>query len=85
MWLPTPIYERLPHTLLLVGLLFMSTVMYLGMDHPQTPLYFGAGFFCCLWSLFIFEMRLRNRKREPRQGAPAHESGSGPSGVADDG
>ena len=62
MWLPTPIYERLPHVLLLVGLVFMSTVMYLGLEHPQTPLYFGAGFFCCLWSLFIFELRLRHRK-----------------------
>lgn len=62
MWLPSPIYERLPHVLLLVGLVFMSTVMYLGIDHPQTPIYFGAGFFCCLWSLFIFELRLRHRK-----------------------
>lgn len=62
MWLPTPVYERLPHVLLLVGLVFMSTVMYLGLEHPQTPLYFGAGFFCCLWSLFIFELRLRHRK-----------------------
>lgn len=62
MWLPTPVYERLPHVLLLVGLIFMSTVMYLGIDHPNTPVYFGAGFFCCLWSLVIFEMRLRSRK-----------------------
>lgn len=62
MWLPSPLYERLPHFLLLVGLVFMSTVMYLGIDHPQTPIYFGAGFFSCLWSLFIFELRLRHRK-----------------------
>jgi len=68
MWLPTPIYERLPHVLLLIGLLFMSTVMYLGISHPQTPVYFGAGFFCCLWSLVIFELRLRNRKRIRRSG-----------------
>lgn len=66
MWLPTPIYERLPHFLLLVGLVFMSTVMYLGIDHPQTPIYFGAGFFSCLWSLIIFELRLRHRKPTPR-------------------
>jgi len=71
MWLPTPIYERLPHFLLLVGLVFMSTVMYLGIDHPQTPIYFGAGFFCCLWSLFIFELRLRHRKPTGRS---PHES-----------
>ena len=76
MWLPTPVYERLPHSLLLVGLLFMSTVMYLGIEHPQTPVYFGAGFFCCLWSLVIFEMRLRSRKPVQRADS-GEESGSG--------
>ncbi len=76
MWLPTPVYERLPHSLLLVGLLFMSTVMYLGIEHPQTPIYFGAGFFCCLWSLVIFEMRLRSRKPVERV-STGEDSGSG--------
>ena len=74
MWLPTPIYERLPHFLLLVGLVFMSTVMYLGIDHPQTPIYFGAGFFSCLWSLIIFELRLRHRKPAPRSKRPSAEA-----------
>jgi len=77
MWLPTPIYERLPHFLLLVGLVFMSTVMYLGIDHPQTPIYFGAGFFSCLWSLFIFELRLRHRKPAGRGEDKAAETESG--------
>lgn len=70
MWLPTPIYERLPHFLLLVGLIFMTTVLYLGLEHPQAPVYFGSGFFCCLWSMFIFSLRLRNRqpmKKNPGQ------------------
>ena len=84
MWLPTPIYERLPHFLLLVGLLFMSTVMYLGMDHPQTPLYFGAGFFCCVWSLFIFELRLRSRKRPTGQGTTVQEGGPAANSASDD-
>jgi len=77
MWLPTPIYERLPHFLLLAGLLFLSTVMYLGVDHPQTPLYFGAGFFCSLWSLAIFELRLRSRKPSGRQQSAAKEADDG--------
>lgn len=74
MWLPTPIYERLPHFLLLVGLVFMSTVMYLGVDHPQTPIYFGAGFFSCMWSLIIFELRLRHRKPTRRSTGPSTEA-----------
>lgn len=75
MWLPTPVYERLPHFLLLVGLIFMSTVMYLGVSHPQTPVYFGAGFFCSLWSLVIFEMRLRSR-RPGRRNDTEEDAGS---------
>jgi hypothetical protein len=81
MWIPTPIYERLPHILLLVGLIFMSTVMYLGLDHPQAPMYFGAGFFCCLWSMVIFSLRLRYRRPVKRNDsqqesvtASAHDS-----------
>lgn len=77
MWLPTPIYERLPHFLLLAGLLFLSTVMYLGVSHPQTPIYFGAGFFCGLWSLAIFELRLRHRKPPRRQKPAAKEADDG--------
>ena len=74
MWLPTPIYERLPHVLLLVGLVFMSTVMYMGPYHPQTPIYFGAGFFCCLWSMVIFTLRLRHREPAQRGESAAQES-----------
>ncbi|MDH3350002.1 MAG: hypothetical protein OEM60_00500 [Gammaproteobacteria bacterium] len=62
-------YERLPHFLLLVGLIFMSTVMYLGLEHPQAPMYFGSGFFCCLWSMVVFSLRLRHRRPVKQPGA----------------
>lgn len=62
MWIPTPIYERVPQFWLLLGLLFMSSGTYLGFDYALTKLYFGAGLICCVWSLWIFSMRLRNRK-----------------------
>jgi hypothetical protein len=62
MWIPTPIYDRVPQFWLLLGLLFMSSGTYLGFDYALTKLYFGAGLVCCLWSLWIFAMRLRNRK-----------------------
>jgi hypothetical protein len=62
MWLPTPIYERIPQFWLLLGLLFMSSGTYLGFDYQLSFLYFGVGFICCVWSLSIFAMRLRNRK-----------------------
>ncbi len=62
MWLPTPIYERIPQFWLLLGLLFMSSGTYLGFDYALTKLYFGTGFVCLAWSLCIFTMRFKNRK-----------------------
>lgn len=73
MWLPTPIYERVPQFWLLLGLLFMSSGTYLGFDYPLTKLYFGTGFICTAWSLWIFTMRFRNRKtlKEARKDTPS--------------
>jgi Kef-type K+ transport system membrane component KefB len=61
MWVPTPIYERIPQFWLLLGLLFMSSGTYLGFDYSLSFWYFGAGFVCCVWSLWIFSMRLKAR------------------------
>ena len=62
MWLPTPLYERIPQFWLLLGLLFMSSGTYLGFDYSLSFVYFGVGFICCIWSLWIFSMRLSSRK-----------------------
>jgi len=62
MWIPTPVYERIPQFWLLLGLLFMSSGTYLGFDYSLSFVYFGVGFVCCIWSLWIFSMRLRNRE-----------------------
>lgn len=32
-WLPTPIYERIPHFYFLAGLLFMTDGLYLGFEN----------------------------------------------------
>ena len=61
MWLPTPIYERIPQFWLLLGLLFMTSGIYLGFDYSLSFVYFGVGFTCCGWSLWIFSMRLHHR------------------------
>jgi threonine/homoserine/homoserine lactone efflux protein len=72
MWLPTPIYERIPQFWLLLGLLFMSSGTYLGFDYGLSFLYFGVGFVCSLWSLWIFSLRaharrvLRQKQKEER-------------------
>jgi len=79
MWLPTPVYERIPQFWLLLGLLFMSSGTYLGFDFSLSFLYFGIGFACCLWSLWIFSMRLRSRK-EPQQTQEQAEQAAQPRG-----
>ncbi len=63
MWIPGPIYERIPQFWLLIGLLFMSSGIYLGFDYKLTFLYFGTGFVCCAWSIRIFVMRAIYRKK----------------------
>ena len=67
MWLPTPVYERIPQFWLLLGLLFMSAGTYLGFDYALSFLYFGVGFVCCAWSLWIFTMRATARKEAREQ------------------
>ena len=67
MWIPTPIYERIPQFWLLLGLLFMSAGTYLGFDYKLSFLYFGVGFVCCIWSLWIFTMRLKHRQPEQEE------------------
>ncbi len=82
MWLPDSIYERVPQFWLLLGLLFMSSGTYLGFDYSLSFVYFGMGFICCLWSIWIFSMRLHarraqkeeRRKENARQAAERQES-----------
>ena len=61
MYIPTPIYERVPQFWLLLGLLFMSSGTYLGFDYSLSFLYFAVGFVCCAWSTKIFVMRAHYR------------------------
>jgi len=65
MWLPTPIYERIPQFWLLIGLLFMSSGTYLGFDYSLSFAYFGMGIACCIWSLWVFLMRRKAPDDDP--------------------
>lgn len=70
MWIPTPIYERLPQFWLLLGLLFMSSGTYLGFEFVLSFVYFGVGLVCCIWSLWIFSMRLNAREEQRKFRVP---------------
>lgn len=62
MWLPTPIYERVPQFWFLLGLLFMTSGTYLGFEYSLSFVYFGVGFICVIWAVCVFVMRSRSRK-----------------------
>jgi hypothetical protein len=62
MWLPTPVYERIPQFWLLLGLLFMSLGTYLGFEYSVSFLYFAVGFVCVGWSFCVSVMRSINRR-----------------------
>jgi hypothetical protein len=70
MWLPTPLYERIPQFWLLIGLLFMSSGTYLGFDYSLSFVYFGVGFVCLIWSVAVFVKRSRYRSDSTRSAIP---------------
>ena len=78
MWLPTPVYERIPQFWLLLGLLFMSCGRFIGFDYKLSFVFYGVGLICCLWSMWVFTMRLRNREvpKESQQQAELAEQQS---------
>jgi len=65
MWIPKPVYERIPQCWVLLGLLFMSSGLYLGFDYQLTFVYFWTGVFCFAWGMRIFVMRRIYRNRPP--------------------
>ena len=67
MWLPTPIYERVPQFWLLLGLLFMTSGTYLGFDYSLSFAYFAVGFACVIWSVALFVKRSRYRSNPVRK------------------
>jgi hypothetical protein len=67
MWLPTPVYERVPQFWLLLGLLFMSSGTYLGFDYSLSFVYFAVGFVCVTWSITVFVKRARHRTNPTRK------------------
>ena len=62
MWLPTPIYERIPQFWFLLGLLFIATGLYLGFEFALSFWYIAVGLSCCSYAVGIFLVRLSARQ-----------------------
>ncbi len=62
MWIPTPIYERIPQFWFLLGLLFIATGLFLGFEYTLVFWYAGIGFACCMYGVGIFFVRIGYRR-----------------------
>ncbi len=71
MWLPEPIYERLPHAYILIGLLFIAGTLYIGLEAAMAEVYLSLGFVSLLSGFVVF---LRRRTERARQVDP-HDTG----------
>ena len=65
MWLPTPVYERVPQFYVLVGLLLITDGLYLGFDFSYSFFYLGLGIASCVWGVGIFIQRMKYRQAQP--------------------
>ena len=79
MWLPTPVYERLPQFFFLLGLLFFANGLYVGFDYGISFVYVGFGLWCSAYGVGIFIVRMVRRSApdvqdtatdEPEQSVP---------------
>ncbi|MCK5326897.1 MAG: hypothetical protein KAJ57_12835 [Woeseiaceae bacterium] len=64
MWLPTPIYEKVPQFWLLLGLLFLSLGLYIGFDFEMIYFYLALGVVCTFRAFWIHLIRLRFRRAQ---------------------
>ena len=80
MWIPTPVYERLPQFWLLLGLLFMSSGVYLGFEYRLSFAYFFIGALCVVWSVktVIMRSKFRSQKTLVVSSAAADSDGAAP-------
>ena len=63
MWLPAPIYERIPQLWFFLGLLFITYGIYVGLDIANSLLYVGSGIVCCGIGAAVASLRVRRRNK----------------------
>jgi hypothetical protein len=61
MWLPTPIYQRIPDFWLLLSLLFFALALYIGIEFDLFLLYLVVGVACLCRAIWIYSARLHYR------------------------
>ena len=62
MWIPTPVYERIPLFMLIAGAVFVGSAFYIGFHIPISYFYCGVGVACLFWGAVVFALRAGFRK-----------------------
>jgi len=62
MWLPKPVYERMPIIWLLLGLLFLAGSLYIGLGDMIIRTYVAIGFACIAFGAMILFIRSKHRQ-----------------------
>ena len=78
MWLPTPVYEKIPHFWLLMGVLFVGLGLYIGFEFELIFYYLALGVICVIRSIWVHLLRARFRDK-------AQDSNDTPTGDDDSG
>ncbi len=71
MWIPTPIYERIPQFWFLLGLLFIANGLYIGLDMAIAFGYAAIGFSCCAYGIALAIARMKYRRKRSESTEPA--------------
>ena len=64
LWIPKPVYERIPQFYFLVGLLFVANGLYLGFEIALAFYYIGFGLISCGYGVGIFLIRMQHRQTQ---------------------
>ena len=62
MWLPAPIYERLPQFWFVLGLGFVAYGLYIGLDIVTSLGYIAVGLACCFAGIAVAGIRAKHRR-----------------------
>lgn len=76
MWLPAPIYERLPQIWVLIGLGFFAFGLYLGFEYELIYGYFGLGTICIVYSIWLLITRRKHREESPQSDSGSNNQDS---------
>lgn len=83
MWIPLPLYERIPQFWLLLGLLFIALGLYIGFDFELIFFYLALGVLCVARGAWIQLIRLRYREKRKESADDVNdndETGISPAG-----